>query len=97
MNAIVKNNILFGKRFDADFYERTVRTYALLENFDALPYRDNTILGEKGVSLSGRREVRLALARALYTRADRWPSTTRSVQWTSMSGRHVLDNVPGAA
>ncbi|KAK9311885.1 P-loop containing nucleoside triphosphate hydrolase protein [Lipomyces starkeyi] len=95
MNATVKENILFGKRFDAGFYEKTVHACALLEDFDALPYGDKTIVGEKGISLSGGQKARLALARAVYTRADVYILDDPLSAVDQHVGRHLIDNVLG--
>lgn len=54
MNATVKENIIFGHRFDPEFYRKTVLACALTEDFDALPDGDETEVGEKGISLSGK-------------------------------------------
>ncbi|KAK6200451.1 uncharacterized protein RJT21DRAFT_107434 [Scheffersomyces amazonensis] len=70
MNATVKENILFGCRFDKAFYTKTVEACQLLPDFDVLPDGDRTVVGEKGISLSGGQKARIALARAVYARAD---------------------------
>lgn len=69
-NDTVKNNILFGHRFDQAFYESTIEACQLLPDLKILPDGDETQVGEKGVSLSGGQKARLALARAVYTRSD---------------------------
>ncbi|MPC91541.1 putative multidrug resistance-associated protein [Portunus trituberculatus] len=43
-----------------------VSACALDEDLLALPYRDNTLCGENGASLSGGQKARVALARAVY-------------------------------
>ncbi|RCK63639.1 Bile pigment transporter 1 [Candida viswanathii] len=70
MNASVKENILFGCKWDKEFYERTIDACQLLPDLAILPDGDETQVGEKGVSLSGGQKARLALARAVYARAD---------------------------
>ncbi|RLV92365.1 Bile pigment transporter 1 [Spathaspora sp. JA1] len=70
MNASVKENILFGCRFDDKFYQETISACQLLPDLAILPDGDDTQVGEKGVSLSGGQRARLALARAVYARAD---------------------------
>ncbi|KAK9489413.1 P-loop containing nucleoside triphosphate hydrolase protein [Lipomyces doorenjongii] len=94
-NATVKENILFGKRFHADFYEKTVRACALVEDFGVLPDGDETIVGEKGISLSGGQKARQALARAVYTRADVYILDDPLSAVDQHVGRHLIDNVLG--
>lgn len=68
MNASVKENILFGHRYDPLFYDKTVKACALLEDFAQLPDGDETEVGERGISLSGGQKARLTLARAVYVK-----------------------------
>ncbi|KAF5211793.1 hypothetical protein E0198_001337 [Clavispora lusitaniae] len=70
MNSSVRENILFGKRYDKKFYEKTVEACQLVSDFESLPDGDATLVGEKGISLSGGQKARLSLARAVYSRAD---------------------------
>lgn len=70
LNASVKDNILFGHRFDNDFYQKTIEACQLLPDLEILPDGDETQVGEKGISLSGGQKARLSLARAVYARAD---------------------------
>ncbi|KAK9478295.1 P-loop containing nucleoside triphosphate hydrolase protein [Lipomyces japonicus] len=95
MNATVKENILFGKRFHAGFYEKTVRACALIEDFAVLPDGDDTIVGEKGISLSGGQKARLSLARAVYSRADVYILDDPLSAVDQHVGRHIIDNVLG--
>lgn len=70
MNATVKNNILFGAKYDPEFYKRTIEACALSDDLLILPDGDETVVGEKGISLSGGQKARVSLARAVYSRAD---------------------------
>ncbi|ORX41111.1 hypothetical protein BD324DRAFT_613230 [Kockovaella imperatae] len=63
----IKDNILFGEKFDEDRYEATVEACALNPDFDMLEDGDMTEIGAKGVSLSGGQKARVALARAIYS------------------------------
>ncbi|KAK7208586.1 P-loop containing nucleoside triphosphate hydrolase protein [Myxozyma melibiosi] len=96
MNATVKENITFGSRFQADFYEKTIKACALVEDFLALPDGDETIVGEKGISLSGGQKARLSLARAVYARADIYVLDDPLSAVDQHVGRHLIDNVLGA-
>ena len=70
MNATVKENILFGCKLNKAFYQMTVEACQLTKDFEVLPDGDKTVVGEKGISLSGGQKARVALARAVYSRAD---------------------------
>ncbi|KAK9467404.1 P-loop containing nucleoside triphosphate hydrolase protein [Lipomyces arxii] len=95
MNATVKENITFGSRFQADFYEKTIKACALVEDFAQLPDGDETIVGEKGISLSGGQKARLSLARAVYARADIYILDDPLSAVDQHVGRHLIDNVLG--
>ncbi|KAF6021457.1 ABCC5 [Bugula neritina] len=70
MNATVRDNILFGKEFDAEKYKKTVKACALLSDFEQLAAGDQTEIGERGINLSGGQKQRISLARAAYSDAD---------------------------
>jgi ATP-binding cassette subfamily C (CFTR/MRP) protein 1 len=95
MNASVKDNILFGHRYDSMFYEQTVKACALLEDFAQLPDGDETEVGERGISLSGGQKARLTLARAVYARADIYLLDDCLSAVDQHVGRHLIDNVFG--
>jgi ATP-binding cassette subfamily C (CFTR/MRP) protein 1 len=95
MNASVKENILFGHRYDPNFYEKTVKACALTEDFAQLPDGDETEVGERGISLSGGQKARLTLARAVYARADVYLLDDCLSAVDQHVGRHLIENVLG--
>ncbi|KKA26039.1 hypothetical protein TD95_000340 [Thielaviopsis punctulata] len=95
LNATVKENIVFGYRFDPVFYDRTVKACALIDDFAQLPDGDETYVGERGISLSGGQKARVALARAVYARADIYLLDDVLSAVDSHVGRHIIDNVLG--
>ncbi|MCJ1306993.1 hypothetical protein MMC25_000637 [Agyrium rufum] len=95
MNASVRDNIVFGHRWDPHFYERTVKACALSDDFKQLPDGDKTEVGERGISLSGGQKARLTLARAVYTRADVYLLDDCLSAVDQHVGRHLIDNVLG--
>lgn len=95
MNATVKENIIFGHRYDSNFYEQTVKACALLDDFIQLPDGDETVVGERGISLSGGQKARVALARAVYARADIYLLDDVLSAVDSHVGRHLIENVLG--
>ncbi|KAL3922139.1 MAG: hypothetical protein SGILL_002364, partial [Bacillariaceae sp.] len=73
LNATVKANILFShvdEPVDEARYQRALEVCALRHDLDILPHGDQTEIGEKGITLSGGQKARVALARAVYHKAD---------------------------
>ncbi|XP_076634046.1 putative multidrug resistance-associated protein lethal(2)03659 [Colletes latitarsis] len=66
----VRQNILFGRKMDQLRYDRVVKVCQLKTDFTLLPYGDKTIVGERGISLSGGQRARINLARAVYSETD---------------------------
>ena len=95
LNATVKENIVFGYRYDSEFYEKTIKACALVDDFAQLPDGDETVVGERGISLSGGQKARVALARAVYARADIYLMDDVLSAVDSHVGRHIIDNVLG--
>ncbi|KAL8828170.1 MAG: hypothetical protein Q9191_002746 [Dirinaria sp. TL-2023a] len=95
MNASVKENVVFGHRWDPQFYERTIQACALAEDFKSLPDGDRTEVGERGISLSGGQKARLTLARAVYARADVYLLDDCLSAVDQHVGRHLINNVLG--
>ena len=69
-NDSVRNNILFGMEYDEQKYNKVVEVCALQRDLKLMPFGDRTLVGEKGVSLSGGQKARINLARAIYRDAD---------------------------
>ncbi|CAG2111625.1 unnamed protein product [Medioppia subpectinata] len=61
---------MFGKQYNEKRFREVIAVCALDKDLDSLPFRDNTIVGERGVLLSGGQKARVALARALYSDED---------------------------
>ncbi|KAE8346672.1 hypothetical protein BDV24DRAFT_147346 [Aspergillus arachidicola] len=70
MNGSIKQSIVAMSGLDEDWYLSVIRACALVEDFKQLPRGDQTIIGSKGIALSGGQSQRIALARAVYARKD---------------------------
>lgn len=68
--ASVRQNILFGENFERQRYQRVIKACALVKDFKQFPQGDQTIVGERGSSLSGGQKARINLARAVYRQTD---------------------------
>ncbi|KAG2606635.1 hypothetical protein PVAP13_4NG063010 [Panicum virgatum] len=69
-SGTVRDNILFGKPFNKELYEKAIKSCALdkdIENFD---HGDLTEIGQRGLNMSGGQKQRIQLARAVYNDAD---------------------------
>lgn len=95
MNASVRENIVFGYRWDKEFYDKTIKACALTDDFASLPDGDQTEVGERGISLSGGQKARLTLARAVYARADIYLLDDVLSAVDQHVGRHLINHVLG--
>ncbi|CAN7941584.1 unnamed protein product, partial [Ixodes hexagonus] len=69
-NMTVRDNIVFGSKFDSIRYARVLGGCELLQDIRSLPAGDMTQVSERGETLSGGQKQRIALARAVYSRSD---------------------------
>lgn len=68
-NETIKNNILFSSEYEEARYKRVIEACCLPVDLAELADGDETEVGENGTALSGGQKSRLALARALYSKA----------------------------
>ncbi|XP_044727746.1 ATP-binding cassette sub-family C member 4-like [Chrysoperla carnea] len=66
----IRNNILFGLSYNENKYKDVIEACSLTKDLLQFPYGDQTIVGDKGASLSGGQRARINLARAIYRDAD---------------------------
>lgn len=70
IHGTVRDNVLFGLAFDEKRYKQAIEVCALQPDIDILVSGDQTMIGERGIDLSGGQKARVALARAVYSDAD---------------------------
>lgn len=95
MNGSIRENILFGHKYDPEFYQHVIKACALTVDLKILPKGDQTQVGEKGISLSGGQKARLSLARAVYARADIYLIDDALSAVDEHVGKHLIDHVLG--
>lgn len=90
-NGSVRENILFGKPYNASWYDEVTEACALTRDFQLLPYGDRTLVGEKGSELSGGQKARVTLARAVYADADIYLLDDPLSAVDAQVGRHIVE------
>lgn len=70
LSKSIKDNIIFGQGYDSKKYWECLKNSGLQEDLRLFAKSDQTMLGLKGINLSGGQKMRLAIARALYSQAD---------------------------
>lgn len=68
--STIRQNIIFGQEYSQSRYKQVVKVCALEKDFKQFPYGDQTVVGDRGASLSGGQKARVNLARAIYRQAD---------------------------
>ncbi|XP_050545467.1 probable multidrug resistance-associated protein lethal(2)03659 isoform X2 [Daktulosphaira vitifoliae] len=87
----VQQNILFGSPMNEERYKKVIKVCALKKDFEQFPYGDRTIVGERGVSLSGGQRARINLARAVYKEADIYLMDDPLSAVDTHVGKHLFD------
>ncbi|XP_055676611.1 ATP-binding cassette sub-family C member 4-like [Lutzomyia longipalpis] len=93
--ASIRQNILFGEDFHKERYDAVIKACALNHDLEQFPNGDQTIIGERGASLSGGQRARVSLARAVYRRADIYLFDDPLSAVDAHVGRHLFDQVIG--
>ncbi|PQM42316.1 putative ABC transporter C family member 15 [Prunus yedoensis var. nudiflora] len=66
----IRDNVLFGKEMNRGCYEEVLEICALDQDVNTWADGDLTVVGERGITLSGGEKQRVQLARAVYSDSD---------------------------
>lgn len=91
-SGTVEENILFGSEYDDKKFEDVVQACALFRDLELLPNGKKTLVGERGISISGGQKARVNLARALYYDADIYLLDDPLSAVDSSVSKHIFEN-----
>ena len=71
VSGTIRENILMGLEMDEKWYNEVTKACCLEKDFELFKeYRDETVVGDRGITLSGGQKARVSLARAVYSNRD---------------------------
>ncbi|XP_045834036.1 ATP-binding cassette sub-family C member 4 isoform X2 [Meles meles] len=90
-SGTVRSNILFGKKYEKEWYEKVIKVCALRKDLQLLEDGDLTVIGDRGATLSGGQKARVNLARAVYQDADIYLLDDPLSAVDAEVGRHLFE------
>lgn len=66
----MRDNIIYNQPFEYERYVETIQYCELERDLENFRQGDKTLIGEKGVNMSGGQKARMGLARAVYQNKD---------------------------
>ncbi|XP_022358424.1 multidrug resistance-associated protein 4 isoform X4 [Enhydra lutris kenyoni] len=90
-SGTVRSNILFGKKYEKERYEKVIKACALRKDLQLLEDGDLTVIGDRGATLSGGQKARVNLARAVYQDADIYLLDDPLSAVDAEVGRHLFE------
>ncbi len=89
----IRENILFGSDFDSERYSVVVKECGLEPDLKVLKHGDFTLVGSRGIKLSGGQKARVGLARLAYKDADVYLLDDPFSSLDSSTGRKIYNNL----
>ncbi|KAG1677888.1 Multidrug resistance-associated protein 4 [Nymphon striatum] len=87
----VRENIIFGDEFNEKRYSNVISACSLNKDILSFPHGDQSLIGERGILLSGGQKARLSLARAIYYDADIYILDDPFSSVDTKTGNHIFD------
>ncbi|KAL9649478.1 hypothetical protein ABK040_000717 [Willaertia magna] len=88
----VRENILFGNEYDREKYLKVIHACNLEPDFVNFLNSDLTVVGEKGINLSGGQKSRVSLARCFYSDSDIYLLDDPLSAVDVHTGEHILNH-----
>ena len=92
-SGTVRENILFGREFNEKLYRQVIKSCNLERDLELFTHGDGTLIGERGVNMSGGQKARVSLARALYSQSDIYLLDDPFSALDSRVSRDIFDKV----
>ncbi|KNE72733.1 hypothetical protein AMAG_17064 [Allomyces macrogynus ATCC 38327] len=93
INATVRENVFFALSMDEARYQRMIKACALESDLNMLVQGDQTLIGDKGINMSGDQRARVSLARAVYMDADIYLFDDPLSAVDAHADRHLLAHI----
>lgn len=87
----LRQNVLFGQDMDPERYFKVLEVCALNRDINNFEHGDLTLVGERGVALSGGQKARVNLARSIYRKADIYLLDDPLSAVDAHVGRHLFE------
>nr|XP_003705867.1 PREDICTED: probable multidrug resistance-associated protein lethal(2)03659 isoform X1 [Megachile rotundata]XP_012146728.1 PREDICTED: probable multidrug resistance-associated protein lethal(2)03659 isoform X1 [Megachile rotundata]XP_012146729.1 PREDICTED: probable multidrug resistance-associated protein lethal(2)03659 isoform X2 [Megachile rotundata]XP_012146730.1 PREDICTED: probable multidrug resistance-associated protein lethal(2)03659 isoform X1 [Megachile rotundata] len=87
----IRQNILFGQPYNEKRYNEVIKVCQLKRDIDSFTHKDSTMVGERGINLSGGQRARINLARAIYAEADIYLLDDPLSAVDGHVGSHIVD------
>jgi ATP-binding cassette subfamily C (CFTR/MRP) protein 1 len=92
-NDSIRSNIVMNSKFVPAWYRKVVFACALVPDLERLADGDLSLVGDKGVQLSGGQKARIGLARAVYHKADIYLLDGVLAALDGDTQRHIISHV----
>ena len=93
INETIRENIIFGEKYDEDKYKEIIRKCQLLQDLKTFKAKDITEIGERGINISGGQKQRISLARAVYKNSDIYLIDDSLSALDAHVGKKIFNNV----
>lgn len=88
----IKQNILFDQAMNKSRYDEVIKICQMKPDISSFPHGDRTIVGERGINLSGGQRARISLSRAVYKDADIYLLDDPLSAVDSHVSKHLMDD-----